>query len=80
MAVKNPQSDLKRGLSGARDAWDSDFAGVVIRDDYFATTTVSSPIKVKVGGVFTSLLSQKVKLSGTFTSTTPKVKVSGVFV
>ena len=78
MALKSPQIHRPRSIRGGSQEWYTLQASVVLKNLYFDNAT--SPVKVKVGGVFTSLLSQKVKLSGTFNNTTPKVKVSGVFI
>lgn len=35
MAVKLPQADVPRGLSGGADRWDDGPAGVILRGDFF---------------------------------------------
>jgi len=35
MAVRDPQTDRRPGLSGGSDAWDDDLAGQILSSDYF---------------------------------------------
>ena len=40
MALKFPQADLPRGLSGGSDVWDSD-AGAILGEEYFDPVVIS---------------------------------------
>jgi len=56
-------------------------ASTLFNDFFFeAASTPTTPLKVKVSGVFTSLVSSKVKVGGTFISYTPQIKTGGTFV
>jgi hypothetical protein len=65
----------KSFVSGATNA------STIFNDFFFeAASAPTSSLKIKVGGVFASLVSSKVKVSGTFISYTPQIKTGGTFV
>ena len=45
MSLKNPQTELPRGLSGASDTWDNDLAGFILTSEFFDLANVISRLK-----------------------------------
>lgn len=82
MSVVRPDSDyrLRQVMS---DVTSSDgIAESIIDLDYFTQPTPpsGSPLKVRSGGVFVSLVTSQVRVGGSFIQYTPKVRSGGVFV
>lgn len=46
MAELTPQADLRRGLSGGADVWDSPTAGPILSEDYFAAASGGGSVTV----------------------------------
>jgi hypothetical protein len=63
------------GPGGSRAVVDVSWVEMEIPD---VVVVSASPVKVKVGGTFTTN-TRKVKLSGTFTDNTTKIKLGGSF-
>lgn len=79
MSVPLPQADLPRRVSGASFAWDLQLTEELLELDYFPVVTSTTPLKIKVGGVFTALSASYVKVAGSMVAYTPKIKQGGSF-